>query len=62
MADGECICCTCAKDNFVAIAQETIWQLRDSWQAETAFIHWEGEAITCANCNSDIESEYGVPT
>lgn len=22
-------------------------------------IHWEGEAITCDNCNTEIESAYG---
>lgn len=61
MADGETLCAVCAKENYSAIAQETIWQLRDTWQAETVFIHWEGEPLHCVNCNEEILSEYGIP-
>lgn len=24
-------------------------------------IHWEGEPITCENCNAEIVSAYGIP-
>jgi len=24
-------------------------------------IHWEGEPETCCNCNTEIDSAYGVP-
>lgn len=28
---------------------------------EGAFVHWEGQALTCDGCNCEIESEYGDP-
>ena len=45
------LCPTCA-------AQE----LRDGTSEElTPFVRWEGAAIQCDGCGTDIESEYGDP-
>lgn len=61
MADGECLCDKCAKENFRLISKSTRDKLRDGWQAAGTQIHWEGAPLACANCNKEIESAYGEP-
>lgn len=61
MADGECLCAKCAKEEYVQISNETRHKLRGGWQAAGVDIHWEGEPLICAHCNEAIESAYGVP-
>lgn len=46
--DGMCICADCANKEV------------DQSQAVTdAFIHWEGAAMQCEDCEKFIESAYG---
>lgn len=62
MADGECLCAVCAKENYRQISDATRNGLHnDGWKASMVGIHWEGEALVCANCNNLIESAYGEP-
>ena len=59
MSDGECICPTCARENFHQIVNSTKHYLRDGWQATGVMIHWEGEPVLCANCGEETDSAYG---
>lgn len=59
MSDGECLCASCARKEYRLISLATRDGLRSGWEAEGVDIHWEGEPLTCANCNAEIESAYG---
>ena len=62
MADGECLCATCAKANYKQVSRDTRARGRhDGWAVEGVQIHWEGEPLECAHCQTQIESAYGVP-
>ena len=61
MADGECLCSQCAKENYRLISKATRDSLRDGWKAAGTEIYWEGAPLVCANCNKEIESAYGEP-
>lgn len=61
MSDGECLCQTCAKENYRLISGATRDNLRDGWQAEGVDINWESDSLYCAHCNKQIESAYGEP-
>lgn len=34
----------------------------DGWRIEAEFVHWEGEPISCAHCDTEFDSEYGDPS
>ena len=60
LADGETLCAKCANGENGSEAStepETANDRRIIGQD----IHWEGEPETCAHCNGQIESAYGVP-
>ncbi len=62
MSDGECMCAQCVKENYRSILRATRdndQYDRSGWQAYAAQIHWEGAPLQCANCNTDMPSEYG---
>lgn len=61
MADGEVIDARAARENYRLIrrAMKHPGSARD-WQPEAVFIHWEGEALTCAHSGREIPSAYGV--
>lgn len=61
MADGECLCSKCAKENYRLISQSTRDNARDGWQAYAVDLHMEGEPLVCAHCSTEIESAYGIP-
>ena len=61
MADSDCLCSKCAKDNYRLISDSTRNNNRDGWGEHGFDIHWEGEPLVCANCNAEIESAYGIP-
>lgn len=61
MTDGEVLCNKCAKSEFKLILASTRDNLNDGWNVAAISVHWEGEPITCAHCDAEIESEYGVP-
>lgn len=60
MADGECLCCKCARTEYRAIARATRdpYGNRD-WRALGTELHMEGAPIICAHCSAEIESAYG---
>lgn len=57
MTDGECIDAQAARENYRQIRRAQC----DDWKPVDAFIHWEGEPLTCAHSGRTIESAYGVP-
>ena len=59
MADGECLCASCARNEYRLISHSTRHHERDGWCAAGVDVHWEGEAIICAHCNAEIDSAYG---
>jgi hypothetical protein len=61
MVDGEVIDAQSARENYRLIrrAMQHPGTCRD-WQAVDAFIHWEGEPLTCAHSGRDIPSAYGT--
>lgn len=61
MADGDCLCSNCTRENYRLISQATRACLRDGWKAEGVQVHWEGELEICAHCDAEIESAYGEP-
>jgi len=61
MADGEVLCCACAKAEFPSIVQSTKSHARDGWEAAGVDVHWEGPPDYCAHCNVEMPSEYGDP-
>lgn len=61
MSDGETLCTKCARSNYLQISNATRHALRGDWQAAGVFVHWEGEPLVCAHCNTETESAYGNP-
>jgi hypothetical protein len=59
MTDGESMCAACVKENYRSILRSTRDNDRSGWQAYAAYIHWDGVPLQCANCNTDMPSEYG---
>ena len=55
MADGEVIDAQSARENYRLIRRAVS---RD-WTPVDAFIHWEGEPLTCAHSGREIPSAYG---
>ena len=69
MADGQVLDVKCAKNNYRQIRRASTnhdchdyhHDPKDCWKAEAVFVHWEGEPLRCAHCNSTIPSAYGDP-
>lgn len=62
MADGECLCAKCAKENYRLISEATRSNDRHSgWCAYAIDLYFEGAPLACANCNAETESAYGEP-
>jgi hypothetical protein len=61
MSDGESLCVKCAKANYRLIRNAMKANDDSGWRVVGVDIHWEGEPETCAHCNADIESAYGIP-
>ncbi len=61
MADGDCLCPGCARENFRAIVGSTLRRNleRDGWEAAGSEINWEDADMTCAHCGDLIPSAYG---
>jgi hypothetical protein len=57
--DGSCLCPKCAKDNYRAIAHDTVKQWRTGWDVAAVDINWEDDSLYCDNCNNTIPSAYG---
>ena len=52
------LCPNCARESETEVAQG----FRGDEQEPLAyFVHWEGEPLTCAECNELLEAEYGNP-
>ena len=60
LADGETLCAKCANGENGSEAS-TDSGTDAQWRIIGQDIHWEGEPETCAHCNGQIESAYGVP-
>ena len=60
LADGETLCPKCANGENGSEAS-TDSDADAQWRIVGQDVHWEGEPETCAHCNTDIESAYGVP-
>ena len=58
MADGECVCKTCAKDNAKLIIRATRDADRSDWDCAGVEVNWENADITCAHCGEPIEAAY----
>jgi hypothetical protein len=56
--DGALLCSDCCASEADAIEDSTPG---DGWGVVAAFVHWEGVAVNCDNCNKSFDSEYGVP-
>lgn len=61
MSDGETVCAKCARAEYRQISRETRDGSRNGWAAHAVVAHWEGEPETCAHCNAETPSAYGVP-
>ena len=62
MADGEVLDVKCAKSNYRQIRRASQdHRNSNSWKAEAVLVHWQGEPLCCAHCNSTIPSAYGDP-
>jgi hypothetical protein len=59
MSDGGCLCCDCAKREFLLIARSTIQGQRDGWNAAGIMVNWEDIDLLCDHCGRTIESAYG---
>ena len=59
LADGDCLCHDCTRDNFKAIAESTIKETRDGWRATGVGVNWENPYLHCDNCSQEIQSSYG---
>ncbi len=57
--DGGCLCPQCAKDNFHAIAHDTVKGWKTGFDVAGANINWEDDSLYCDNCNNPIPSAYG---
>lgn len=66
MKDGEVIDAQSAKENYKRIRQaqknECPWWIDAEWTPIEVFVHWEGEALYCAQSGRKIESAYGEVT
>ena len=60
-ADGELLCCDCARKNYRQIVKDTTDGTHDSFECIGAQIYWEGQTEYCSNCNKELESAYGNP-
>ena len=58
--DGEALCIKCTLDNYKSVAQDTIWDNRDSWHVAGVDINWENPSLPCAHCEENIETAYDV--
>lgn len=56
MLDGEVIDAQSARENYRLIRRA----VSREWTPVQVFIHWEGEPLTCAHSNRQIESTYGI--
>lgn len=62
MADGECLCRSCALANLPELYRAAIaGNPRDSWAIMAHDVRWEGPADYCAHCGGILPSEYGDP-
>lgn len=64
MADGECICPSCAKKERRQILEAIVEpdrRLCEAWRAVSAGINWEDGELFCAHCNERIPSAYAEP-
>jgi hypothetical protein len=59
MADGDAMCCACARKNFGLIGRATRDNSRNGWAASGSAINWEDADLVCCNCNGAIQSAYG---
>lgn len=57
MADGECLCFRCAKDEAARIRLAAMTKSEDGWRPCAFDINWESE-LYCGNCSDLIESAY----
>lgn len=54
------LCCKCATEETHRMRDPEVYTAERAIEVEP-FIHWEGEPLTCEECNEEIESAYGVP-
>lgn len=58
MDDGECLCHTCTKDNFLEILHATKTRDRCGWNFVDVLINWEDSTLYCAHCDEPLSPEY----
>ena len=62
MADGETMCCKCARDEYRRISDATRHpEYRTGWELFGVAVLWEGAPELCCNCTAEIPSAYGEP-
>lgn len=61
MQDGGILCHECARKEVKLIFADTRQGWSTSWTASRVSLHWEGPAMTCDHCGTEIESAYGDP-
>lgn len=64
MADGGIICPDCANGKNGSIASDKLdpdCPDDRQWHIVGMDVHYEGAPETCAHCNAQIESAYGIP-
>ena len=61
LSDGECLCHSCARENYRALSESLRHSLSDGWQPVAHDINWEDYGMYCVHCNQRIESAYGEP-
>ena len=59
LADGELLCCECARAEFRQIVRATYTNDRGGWAAAGADVLWESESPElCAHCNKELQPAY----
>jgi len=63
MGDDEAVCFEAVQKNreLCAATFDLPERPDDEWRPVAAFIHWEGDPMTCAHTGKEIPSEYGDP-
>ena len=59
MRDSGCLCGKCAVENKSLLLESMTDGYDRQWIPHGLEIHYEGEPISCDNCNTQIEPAYG---
>ena len=60
--DGDMICSDCVQNEPNVYDADDYKPGDDpAWRIDGHYVNWEGPPEVCANCNKEVESEYGDP-